>query len=90
MIRDATTRAWVMLMMLSAASVMVALTDGAGFGASSAGAVILLFAWMKARVILARYLGLWQAPGWLSGFNWVLGLYCLLLLGLFLAPGLVR
>ncbi|POF27742.1 nitric oxide reductase F protein [Roseibium marinum] len=90
MIHDATTRAWVTLMVLSGASVLVALTGGASFGGSVAGALILLFAWMKARVILARYLGLWRAPAWLSGFNWVLGLYCMLLLGLFLAPDFIR
>ncbi|MBN9672689.1 cytochrome C oxidase subunit IV family protein [Roseibium aggregatum] len=90
MIHDATTRAWVALSILSAASVMVASTTGTGVGGSLSGAVILLFAWVKARIVLARYLGLWQAPGWLAGFNWVLGFYCLLLLGLFLVPELTR
>jgi len=90
MIRDATTRAWVALSVLSAASVVVASTAGTDFGGSISGAVILLFAWVRARIVLARYLGLWRAPGWLAGFNWVLGCYCLLLLGLFLVPVLTR
>ena len=83
---DTTTRAWTGLLLLSAASVLIAagFTDKLSVGAT--GALVLVFAWMKARVVLSRYLGLWQAPTWLSGFNWVLGLFCLLLLGLFLVP----
>jgi Prokaryotic Cytochrome C oxidase subunit IV len=83
---DPILRAWLSLLVLSAASVVAALVAGMGFGESVVGVLVLLFAWMKARVILARYLGLWQAPSWQSGFNWVLGLFCLLLLGLYLAP----
>jgi hypothetical protein len=83
---DPIFRAWFLLLVLSAASVVAALIAGMGFGESVVGVLVLLFAWMKARVILARYLGLWQAPFWQSGFNWALGLFCLLLLGLYLAP----
>ncbi|MCX2724651.1 hypothetical protein [Roseibium salinum] len=90
MTMDPITRAWLTLMVLSAASVLAALAAGASFGHSAIGASVLLFAWMKARVILSRYLGLWQAPGWRAGFNWVLGLHCLLLLGLFLIPEVSR
>ncbi|CTQ53632.1 hypothetical protein LP7551_02157 [Roseibium album] len=83
---DPILRAWFSLLVLSGASVAAAFIAGAGMGESVVGVLVLLFAWMKARVILARYLGLWQAPFWQSGFNWVLGLFCLLLLGLYLAP----
>ncbi|MBV1863050.1 MAG: hypothetical protein KUG74_01320 [Rhodobacteraceae bacterium] len=51
-----------------------------------AGCLILVFAWAKARIILADYLGLAQAPFWRRGFNLVLGLFILVALGLFLIP----
>jgi nitric oxide reductase NorF protein len=77
-------------MILSAASVLAASSAGMNFGPGVAGAFIVLFAWLKTRIILARYLGLWRAPGWLAGFNWVLAFYCLLLFGLYLAPEFSR
>ncbi|MEM9632079.1 MAG: nitric oxide reductase F protein [Pseudomonadota bacterium] len=83
---DPTTRAWLTLLLLSGASVLAAILAGASVSASTIGVFVLVFAWMKARVILSRYLGLWQAPSWLAGFNWALGLYSLLLLVLFLIP----
>ncbi|MBG6205168.1 nitric oxide reductase NorF protein [Labrenzia sp. EL_13] len=83
---DTITRAWFDLLFLSAASVLIAAGFTETLGAGATGGLVLVFAWMKARVILSRYLGLWQAPIWLSGFNWALGLFCLLLLGLFLIP----
>lgn len=83
---DTTTRAWAGLLLMSAASVLIAAGFTDRLSAGATGALVLVFAWMKARVVLSRYLGLWQAPTWLSGFNWVLGLFCLLLLGLFLVP----
>ena len=83
---DPIFRAWLSLLLLSGTSVLVAYLVGAGLGQAAIGALILLLSWMKARVILSQYLGLWQAPSWLSGFNWVLGVYCALLLGLFLIP----
>jgi nitric oxide reductase NorF protein len=86
----AVTRAWLHLLILSAASVLLAAWSGAVPGPTTIGALVLVIAWLKARVILSRYLGLWQAPSWQSGFNWGLGIYCLVLLGLFLAPGLTR
>ena len=76
------------LLLLSGASVLTAALAGASFSQSAIGVLVLLFAWMKARVILARYLGLWQAPCWLSGFNWALGLFSLLLIALYLIPAL--
>lgn len=85
-LQDPILRAWLSLLVLSGASVLVAYIVPAGFNQAAIGAVILLLAWMKARVILSRYLGLWQAPSWRSGFYWVLGFYCLLLLGLYLIP----
>lgn len=83
---DPTTRAWACLLLLSAASVLIASGFADTLSSGMTGALVLGFAWMKARVVLSRYLGLWRAPAWLSGFNWALALFCLLLLGLFLIP----
>ncbi len=88
MTADPTVRAWFSLLLLSGASVLIASGAANTLPAGATGALVLLFAWMKARVILSRYLGLWRAPSWRAGFNWVLGLYCLLLLGLYLVPAI--
>lgn len=84
------TRAWLALIGLSLATVLATVGMPAGIGRPIFGGVVLLLAWAKARIILSRYLGLSQAPGWLSGFSWVLGLFCLLLLCLYVAPDLTR
>ncbi len=80
------TRAWCVLILLSAASTAIAALVSLDAAPTVMGVAILFLAWIKARVILSRYLGLWQAPSWRTGFNWVLGVYCLLLLGLYLVP----
>lgn len=82
------TGAWLALVLLSGASTVIAVMVSRHAAPAVVGVVILLFAWMKSRVILSRYLGLWRAPSWRAGFNAVLGLYCLLLLGLYLIPAL--
>lgn len=85
---DPLLRAWIWLLALSAGSTILALavSRGAvlGAGSAAAGAAILVLAWAKAEVILARYLGLAQAPFWHRGVRLVLGLYAAGLLGLFL------
>lgn len=83
---DALTRAWIALVALSGGSALVAAAAGAGGDRRLAGAAILALAVIKARVILARYLGLWRAPSWRRGFNLSLSLLALLLLGLYLIP----
>lgn len=83
---DPTTRAWFTLIIISCASVMVASGGAQMLTAWGTGALVLVLAWIKARVVLSSYLGLCQAPRILSGFNWALGLFCLLLLGLYLIP----
>lgn len=88
MTHQSVQRAWTFLLVLSAASVLGALAVGAGVNEAVVGSFVLLFAWLKARIILSSYLQLWRAPVWRSGFNWVLGLFCLVLLGLYLAPAL--
>lgn len=83
------TRAWGLLLALSAAStgLAVAVTGGqlAGPALSGAGAAILILAWAKARTILNAYLRLNEAPGFRRGFGLTLALYAGLLLALYLA-----
>ena len=86
---SALTRAWVMLLALSAASTVlsIAVTQGT-LGAvlpTAIGAAVLILAWAKARIILGAYLRLREAPAIQRGFALSLGLYALLLLGLYVA-----
>lgn len=78
------TRAWLTLLALSAATTGLAVSQSAlsGWMINVCCAALLMFAWLKARVILSRYLGLAAAPDWLRGANLVLALYAALLLSL--------
>ena len=89
MIRDPLLRAWGTLICLSLGSTLISLWHWAPAFAAGAGALILTFAWLKARVILSCYLGLDAAPFWRRGFGISLGIFCLLLLGLYLLPRLL-
>ncbi|WP_347265916.1 nitric oxide reductase F protein [Paracoccus sp. (in: a-proteobacteria)] len=84
---DILTRAWLALIGLSAVSTVIALVlprlDANGLKAASA--VILVIAWLKARVILSRYLGLAAVPAIGRGFGLVLALFMLAAIGLYLA-----
>ena len=86
---DPLVRAWALLIALTALSTAVALFRPAGAGAATigAGAVILAFAWAKARVILGRYLDLDAHPGPRRGFGAVLAIWALAALGLYMAAG---
>ncbi|MAU53191.1 MAG: nitric oxide reductase F protein [Roseovarius sp.] len=86
LLRDPLLRAWGVLLGLSLGSTALSLRPWPTELAAPAGAVILTLAWLKARVILARYLGLAAAPSWRRGFDLALALFCLLLLGLYLLP----
>ena len=95
MIRDKLIRAWISLLVLSMASTGVAMfidrgqtVDSSGQIAAISGAVILTLSLIKARIILARYLGLEATDFWRRGFNFALTVYALLLLGLYLVPAL--
>jgi len=83
---DPLLRAWAGLMTLSLGSTAVSLWHWPPDMTVVAGGVILTLAWLKARVILARYLGLGQVPFWRLGFEIALGVFCLVLLGLYLLP----
>lgn len=86
---DTLSRAWLLLLALSGGSAVVAELVGTGFDRRLAGALIIMLALMKARIILSRYLGLAQAPTWRRGFSLSLALFCLLLLGLYLAADVI-
>ena len=89
MFLDQLSRAWCAIVLLTIGSGVLAWGADAGFSAPWAGAAILALATQKARVILADYLGLSAAPFWRRGFDWALGGFALLLLGLYLLPSLI-
>ncbi|MAN99693.1 MAG: nitric oxide reductase F protein [Roseovarius sp.] len=89
MLRDPLLRAWGWLIGLSLCSTGVSLWHWPATLTPLAGALILTLGWLKARVILGRYLGLEAAPFWRRGFDIALALSCLLLLGLYLVAGLL-
>lgn len=85
---DFLNRAWFGLMVLSGGSAIAAEMAGAGLDRRLASVIVVVLALIKTRLILAHYLGLSGAPTWRRGFNLSLTLFCLLLLGLYLLPGL--
>lgn len=89
MLRDPLLRAWGWLIGLSLCSTAVSLWHWPATLTALAGALVLSLGWLKARVILGRYLGLEAAPFWRRGFDIALALFCLLLLGLYLVAGLL-
>lgn len=86
MVKSALTRAWIALLLLSGGSTLVAALVTRDAVPIAASVAILTLSWLKARVILSRYLGLWQAPTWRAGFDTVLAIYCVILIGLYLVP----
>ncbi|MGC8203359.1 nitric oxide reductase F protein [Aliiroseovarius sp. PTFE2010] len=78
--------AWVLLLALSLGSTALSVSWIWAQWPALAGVAVMALAWQKARIILAQYLGLDQAPSWQRGFNGALSGLCLLLLGLYLAP----
>lgn len=83
--RDPLIRAWLALVALSALATGVSLLrpETPPWAATAAGAVILVLAWLKARVILDRYLGLAGVPGARRGFGAGLGAFALAALVLY-------
>lgn len=76
------TRAWVLLVALSAASTVLA---ASGLGRAALALPVFVLSGLKAHVILRDYLGLAAAPGWLRGFDLGLALLILAFAGLTLA-----
>lgn len=80
-------KAWLYLTGLSLLAALVTLTPMPRWALA---ATILLLALFKARLILARYLDLQRAPGWLTGATLVFAIWTLLAFGLYLIPALMR
>lgn len=76
------TRAWAMLLALSAASTALA---ASGVGGAALVLPVLALSGLKAHVILRDYLRLGIAPGWMKGFDLGLALLILGFAGLALA-----
>jgi hypothetical protein len=77
------TRAWIILVGLSALSTLVA---ASGLDGRWLAAAVLPLAGLKGHVILNYYLQLAQAPEIARGFSLVLGLFIALLIGLSILP----
>jgi cytochrome c oxidase subunit IV len=77
------TRAWIILVGLSALSTLAA---ASGIEGRWLAAAVLVLAGVKARVILNHYLHLAQAPEIARGFSLVLGLVIALMIGLAILP----
>lgn len=80
-------RAWTWLLLLSLGATFAALLHFAGLGRIAISGLVLSFSWIKARIILAQYLGLVNAPFWRRGFDMCLALFCLLIFGLYVSAG---
>ena len=80
---------WMFLLVLCFASTLISLWPVPVHWQALSGALILGLAWLKARVILGRYLGLAQAPFWARGFGISLALFCAFLLGFYLIPVMI-
>jgi hypothetical protein len=76
------TKAWALLIALSAASTAFA---ASGLAGAALSLPILTLSGLKAHVILRDYLGLSVAPGWLQGFDLGLVLLVVTFAGLALA-----
>jgi hypothetical protein len=69
------TRTWLILLALSAASTLLAVS---GIGGAGLAVAVLALAGTKARLILSGYLGLSHAPAIQTGFDLSLALLLLL------------
>lgn len=78
------TLAWLILLLLSAVSTLLA-SGLLLLPPKLTGSILLLVALFKARVILADYLALRNAPVWRRGFSVVIAGFVALLAALFLA-----
>lgn len=67
--------AWLALIAASLGTVALATTNLSGHARTLAAAGVLLLAGFKARVILARYLGIGASRFWTRGFDLAIGLF---------------
>ena len=78
--------AWVSLIVLSIAATALSFPAINSYWPTASGIAVLILAWLKARIILARYLGLAAAPAWARGFDLALGGLFVIFLALYLVP----
>ncbi|RDD94252.1 hypothetical protein DTW92_17930 [Paracoccus pantotrophus] len=79
---DILVRNWLWLLALIVATVVVA-----GVSGMAATALLVVLAWLKARLILGGFLHLDRAPGWLGAFTVPLAIWLAVLWGLYAAGG---
>lgn len=66
---------WLILVALSAGTAAVTIAGADGPSRLFTGAVVLMLAGLKARIILGRYLGLARSRFWMRGFESALVLF---------------
>ena len=70
---------WLILIALSAATALVTVSEPTtGQVRTIMSALVLIFAGLKARIILARYLGLGRSRFWMAGFDGAIGFFLIL------------
>ena len=74
MIMDVLTKTWALLIGLTAATAALA-----GVSGRLAVILVLVLAFLKARLILGRFLHLAAAPGWLAAFTLPVGIWLALI-----------
>jgi hypothetical protein len=70
--------AWAALLLLSLGTVLLTAADVSGRGRTLLAAGVLVLAGLKARVILARYLGLTGSRFWTGAFDLAIGAFLVL------------
>lgn len=75
--------AWGALVVLSIGTVLIASVGASGDRGTLTAAGVLALAGVKARVILARYLGLAGSRFWTRTFDLVIGIFLALAFGLY-------
>jgi hypothetical protein len=81
---DGLTKAWILLIVLSSITTVLATFSG-DWGGGFVAAILILSGW-KARLILNKYLGLENSGFWQRGFNTFIGMFLILVLGLYFLP----
>jgi hypothetical protein len=72
------------LMLLSFGTVLIASTGRSALGAGWIAGCVLTLAGLKARIILARYLGLARSRFWTRAFDLVIGVFLAVVFGVYL------
>lgn len=76
-------QAWIVLVALSAGTVLLTMADLSGHARLAAAAGVLTLAGFKSRVILSRYLGLAGSRFWTHAFDFAIGVFLALSFALY-------